>query len=434
MSGPRVLVVAYTFPPMPTIGANRWDSMARHLRRLGSEVFVVTTSAFGHMHNSDEERFVRRASDLTSAPWLRRLFGRGPIPPPSDAPATEAHPAAVDSPLPEVLRQIFVPDLYVISWLPQALRVARQAVAELEIDCVVTTSPYESVHLLGRSLRRRGPSWIADFRDGWLFEPYRPPFRTSVQRALDERLERQVVCGADRVVTATAPIAADFNRRLSVQAIHISSGFDPLKHRELPRVQLPVAKQGVVTLVHTGKLSGVLSGVNNRNPRGLFAAMRALRDERFRLRLVLAGRLDTDDLQLVRDSGLEGQVVLLGQLSHAESIALQRQADALVLIASAGSELTGKLVEYLMAGKPILALAGAEVEQVISSTGTGVTVPPDDIQAITTQLRRLLSGDFFRTYDPQNLEDFVYPRPAERMAEVIDAAITNRTRSLSRTR
>jgi glycosyltransferase involved in cell wall biosynthesis len=428
MPARRLLIVSYPFPPMPSVGAHRWDAMARHLRRLGNEVTIVTTSAFGPMRNADEERHVARVADLTSARSVRRLFGRGPLPAASDAPAALIAGQPLESPLPESLRKIFVPDLYVATWVPQATVVARRVVRERRIECVITTSPYESTHLMGPALRRAGAAWVADFRDGWSFEPHRPGFPTGLQRRLDRWMERHVAGRADRVVAATSPIADDFRGALGIEAVHIANGFDPLRYADLPPPQIPALDEDAVVLAHTG----TLAGINNRDPSGLFAAMRRLRDEdpqqARRLRLLLAGRLDTEDIRLVQHSGLSDEVIRVGELSHAESIALQRSADALVLITSAGgSELTGKLFEYLSAGRPIIALAGSAVAEVVRSTGTGVAVRADDVDAITTQLRRLLAGELASDYRPENLEPYVYPGPAKRMAALIDEAVAARS-------
>lgn len=427
MATRRLLIIAYAYPPMPTVGANRWDAMVRHLRLLGHDVLVVTTAAFGRMRSAEDECHVVRVEDLTSARWLRRLLGRGPIPLPSDAPAEALEAAQVESPLPEGLRKIFVPDLYVATWLPQARREIRRLVSNERIDCVVTTSPYESAHLLGLGVRRTGPAWVADFRDGWLFEPHRPALPTAAQRRLDERMERRVARTADRVVAATRPIAEDFKKRLGVDAVHIANGFDPLRYAEFPEVGLPRLGDDVVVLAHTGTLAG-----GAKDPESLFAAMRRLRDEEpelgRRLRLVLAGRLDSTDVRLVADSGLGEQIVALGERSHAESIALQRRADALALITTPGwSGVTGKLFEYLSAGRPIIALAGPEVARIVSSTRTGVTVAADDTDSVVRQLRRLLTGELSAEYRPTNLEPYVYPGPAQRMSEVIEEALAARS-------
>lgn len=422
-TGRRVLVIAYTFPPMPTVGANRWDAMARHLRLLGHEVTIVSTSTFGQRRDPAEERHVRRASDLTANPWLRRALGRGPIPPPSDAAGAHRQGAPVETPLPEFLRQIFVPDLYITSWLPQAFRLAREVASEQQIECIITTSPYESVHLLGLLLRRRDLAWVADFRDGWLFEPHRPPFRTIVQQRLDGWLERQVAAHADAVVAATEPIADDFRRRLGIDASHIANGFDPLSYTSIPSVALSHVAPGAITLVHTGKLAGVA----RRDPRGLLLALAKLRETEpalaSRLRLVLAGRLDTEETRLIAESGVHEMVTMIGELSHAESIALQREADVLVLVTSVdGAEATGKLFEYLSSGRPILALAGSTVARIVSETQSGVTIAPDDVGSIYEQLKRTAAGEL-PAYAPRALEQYQYPAPARRMSDEIERAV-----------
>ena len=73
-------------------------------------------------------------------------------------------------------------------------------IASDRFDCVITTSPPESAHLIGHALRRRGVPWVADVRDAWTFEPLRPAFPTRLQRRLDERLERRCLGAADAVV------------------------------------------------------------------------------------------------------------------------------------------------------------------------------------------------------------------------------------------
>lgn len=426
-TGRRLLVISYAFPPMPSAGANRWDAMARHLRLLGHEVTVLTTSAFGQLRDAEEEQHIHRASDLATNQWLRRALRRGRPLSPSDVPTNDRQGSGVEKPLPLVLQRLLVPDPLVALWLPQAWRLARKLVAERDIECTITSSPCESVHLLGLMLRGRRTSWIADFRDGWLFEPLRSPFPTRAQRTLDRWLERRTVQGADRVVAVTQPIADDFNRRFRIDAAYITNGFDPIRYRSLPDVSFPTLPAGTVKLLHTGKLTTVA----NRDPSGLFRALRRLREREpqlaARIRLILAGRLDTHDASVIEVSGVNENIVLLGELQHAESIALQRKADVLLLLASAeGREATGKLFEYLSSGRPILALAGTTVERIVAETRTGTTVAPDDVDGIYEQLRRLASGEP-PYHAPQALKAYVYPAPARRMSLEIEKAIARRS-------
>ena len=77
-----------------------------------------------------------------------------------------------------------------------------------DVDVVVTTGPPDSVHLIGLALGRRRPAWIADFRDGWSFEPLREPFPTAAQRRLDVWLEGRAVRAADAAAKPSAYPAA----------------------------------------------------------------------------------------------------------------------------------------------------------------------------------------------------------------------------------
>jgi glycosyltransferase involved in cell wall biosynthesis len=337
--------------------------------------------------------------------------------------------AAPDKPPPASLLRVVVPDVYLLTWVPGAARAARAIVRERSIDCVITTSPYESTHLAALALGARRPAWIADFRDGWTFESWRPPFPTPMQRGLDRRLERRVVRTADRVVAAHLPLVEDFRTRLGVEAAHVPNGWDPDLDSELAQARPPSVEPGRTTLVYTGKLSGGWG----RDPGALFDALKlVLRDDpgmRDRLALVLAGRLDRDEESLLEGLELDGVVRHVGHLSRAEAAALQREADALLLLTSRelSWEAPGKLFEYLAAGRPILALAsGNEAARIVNETGTGVTVPPDDVEAIAGALRDAVRGELTRAYAPRDLDAYVYPAPAEAVAEQIELAIERR--------
>jgi glycosyltransferase involved in cell wall biosynthesis len=175
---------------------------------------------------------------------------------------------------------------------------------------------------------------------------------------------------------------------------------------------------GKVTLVHTGKLVGV----RGRHPAGLFAGMWRLRE-----RDPDAG--DDDEQCALDASGVNGMVRHLGHLTREQSTALQRCADALLLLTSTrlSWEAPGKLFEYLLADRPIMALAaGAEAGRIVAATGTGAVVPPDDADAIADVLGRLVDGHLKAEYAPHGLDRFVHPAPARQMAAALDAAVAAR--------
>jgi glycosyltransferase involved in cell wall biosynthesis len=146
---------------------------------------------------------------------------------------------------------------------------------------------------------------------------------------------------------------------------------------------------------------------------------------------VLAGSSSADEKRLLSELDLGTAVEHLGVLSREAALALQREADVLLLLTSANhvSEATGKLFEYLAAGRPILALAsGNEAARIVSETGTGTVVHPCDVDGIVRALEATVDGTLSSSYTPRGLARYVYPQPAERVAEVIEAAMAQRQR------
>jgi glycosyltransferase involved in cell wall biosynthesis len=140
------------------------------------------------------------------------------------------------------------------------------------------------------------------------------------------------------------------------------------------------------------------------------------------------GRLTTEERALIDELGVSDIVQHLGTLTRSDALALQRSADALLLLTSRNSsEATSKIFEYLAAGRPILALAeGNEAARIVRETNTGLTVPPDDVDEIAAALRQLAAGELQTTYAPRGLERFTYPGPAEVMANLVEEAIQRR--------
>jgi glycosyltransferase involved in cell wall biosynthesis len=418
MRSRRLLVVTYHWPPFTGAGAARWSSMVRHLRLLGHEVTVLTTSLWDPPTGAAAEGVVR-TRDLAAAGTLRRLLRR---------PAADAAAPAADEPSGGLRSRLLVPDPYVVSWAPFAASAARRLIRSRRIDCVITSSPPDSVHLAGLWLGGLRPPWIAELRDGWTYEPLRPPFATAWQRRLDARLERRVALTADGLAAATEPLAADLEHRFGRPAATIGNAWDPLLEPEIAAAEPTALEADRVSLVYTGSLGGI----RGHDDRGLLAALREIsRDDpdlAGGLRLVIAGPLTAAERGELASPDLAPVVRTVGELSHAEALRLQRQADALLLVTSRDASIaTGKLFEYLAAGKPIVALAGEnEAAATVAATRTGRVVEPDDVPGIRRALADVASGDLEREYEPRDLDRHVYPAPAIALSELIDRVLSSR--------
>jgi glycosyltransferase involved in cell wall biosynthesis len=416
-----ILVVAYFYPPCTDAGAHRPAAMVKYLRRAGHRVTVLTTAAYGRSPDDatgPDDGVVRTADlQLTRA----RLRGKERV--------QAMYEADTYSGRPHPLSRVLVPEPLVLAWVPFALPRALLLHRARGFDAVITTSPPESAHLIGRSLARRGAAWVADVRDAWNFEPLRPAFPTAAQRRLDERLERGLLRAADVVTCVSRPAADDLRSRVGANVELVPNGWDP----ELapPGDAGGSGGDGAARLLDPERVSLVYTGrfgSYGRDPRPLIAAMRELAasdpDQAARLELVLAGPFTPEELRLLDSDVTPARITAVGSLPRPDTLALQRAADALLLIASpARSQLANlKLFEYLAAGRPLLALAGGtEAGRIVAETG-GEVVRADDVAAIAAALRRLTEGEA----EPPHLDrvrEYSYPSAAERMAGAVEHAI-----------
>lgn len=398
--------------------------MTRHLRMLGHRVAVVTTSSAGRV---DGEVDVVRAPDVLAIPALRGLLGAPRVPAPDDPPAGYVAPT--------LHQRILVPDPRLVGWAPSALLATLRVLRSRPVDCLVTTSPFESTHLVGLALGARRPPWVADFQDGWTFEPWKDPLPLRMQRRLDGWLERQVLTHADATSALPRRVALDLRNRSGRAAYHVTDGWDPELEEEVSSSgRWPAAAPGRVRLVYTGTLWKTVG----QDPSPIFAALRRLRDEDralcARFEFLVAGPLSEVEARRLGEFGLGELVRHVGHVGRAEAVALQRTADALLLFGSRARDIsTGKIFEYLVAGRPIVALADDdEVAAIVRETGTGVVVAHDDEARIMRVLRDVASGELVNRYRAHGLARYRYPAPAVGMLGVIEAAIASATRGGSR--
>jgi glycosyltransferase involved in cell wall biosynthesis len=424
-TGRRLLIITYYFPPATSVGAQRWRAMSRWLRRLGHEVTILTTPGFGKLPEDGEETV--RAFDLAASPTLRRLLRRPPVSSPH-----AGEPQMGEGAPPAIVADLVVPDAHVVGWNPAAAWAARRLVRQRRIDCVITSSPPHSTHLIPLVLGRRRPPWIADFRDGWRFEPLRRPWPLPGQDALDSWLERRVAARADLLIGVTRPIADDLSLRLGARSAFISNAWDPDLDASVARAAVPELDPGRVNVVHAGKL--YVEGSNRRDPSTLGPALRLLLDRRpeaaERLRILVAGPLDPEEQRHIAELDPVQMIRHLGHLPHDAMLALERKADALLLVTAPElvSLATGKLFEYLAAGRPIIALAeGNEAARIVEETGTGVTMPIDDAEGLAGAFEAALDGKLSERYAPRDLEPYVYPAPARELAELVERTLAQRT-------
>lgn len=410
---PRVLYVTHMSPPSAMSAARRASGLARYLPDAGVDVTVLTSVAAGSGPVNGATTTLR-TRDLIVSPlnWRRGSFQ-----------ALAGESSGTYAP-PSTLTSIIVPDLEVLGWAPFAL--TRALARRGRFDCVLTSAPPFSGHLVGYALSRSGSPWIADFRDGWTFESGRPAYPTTFQRRLDAGLERALIRRADAVVGVTPPITDDLVARFGLAGRTITNGFDPAECPARDDGWRSPLRADRHSLVYTGSLA-----YGGASPDVLVEALRTLRrtqhDAAERLELVVAGALGPGERRALGDPEIADGVRLLGSMPRREALRLQTAADSLLVVAGdrRSSVATGKLYEYLAARRPILVVGDRTVAaEIVRAQDAGPVVPADGGRPLVEALARLARDEVpAPTGDPSR---FAYPLLAERYAQLIDEVIAAR--------
>lgn len=389
-------MISYLFPPLDC-GVGRQIKFAKYLPLFGWMPTVLTVKRSFLRPRYD----LNRSKELPPSVVIFRTYSleMGPL---------QRWLPAVLNRLLGVNRKWFQPVDAFVGWLPFAVRRGLEILKEGNIDLIFSTSLPNTCHLVAFVLKKKFRiPWVADFRDLWT----RNPFITYPRAILkvEEKIERNVIENADRVVTITEPMTMSFVERYPDQPREkfstIPHGFDLDDFKSLK------AGNQKFTMTYTGSIYGLrknaadafldaLSRVLSENPN--------LREE---IEVKFVGSVKSIR-RSVSSRNLDDVVKLLGYTSHVEAVRHMMTSHVLLLITGAGhevsnrlkrapDEMSGKVVEYIAAGKPILALAveSSSAAKIVRSTGTGVVVDPSDREGMVEAVQR-----FFRLYEQDSLK------------------------------
>jgi glycosyltransferase involved in cell wall biosynthesis len=353
---PSVLIISFYYDLGNEVGALRPNALAAHLGTTGWRPIVITAGDPGDDVTRDDlvVRHVPAPATLRNA---KRRVGAGFA---SDAAIWSAEPTERrrDRPWTRIGRGIvreiagIVPDT--ATWPVDARKAALRAARRYRPAAVFSSAPPHSVTLVGHAVagRLRLP-WIVEFQDLWVGYPIRRG--TRLRRSVDRVLESITMRRARAIVTVSDPLV-DKLRRLhpELSVVALASGIDDA---------IVAPPDGPVdadfTILYTGRI------YNGRQDLGhLLRAARAAIDSgrvdatALRIVLVLLHPLADEDRRLVDELGLAANVDVRPRVTRDEAIALQRRAQVLLHLRwddpNEPGIMTGKIFEYLAAGRPIL--------------------------------------------------------------------------------
>ncbi len=356
----RVLIVSFAFPPSNVIGAVRVGKLARYLDQRGHDVRVLATDVVEDRSlplEISRERVLytgycqRQHWVDRVARWLRGQTALQAGVRHKDARGQDGAPA-------RSLRQTFrrhyfalihIPDMRT-DWVRTAIPEGRQLMEEWRPEIIFASAPPNTgLIVASRLARAHKVPWVADFRDLWADNQYysEPGWR----KRIDALLEQRILRSAAGLVTVSPIWAEQLRRRHGKDVTVVYNGY---AEEDFPPLAPRADPGGSLTIRYMGS---IYRGF--RDPSVLFSAI-ALLPEELRTRINVEFFSDAGDAVLDGAAAhrVESAVVVKPRVPYRHALALQMQADILLLLQSSDprdeGNLPAKLFEYLYARRPIL--------------------------------------------------------------------------------
>ena len=294
-----------------------------------------------------------------------------------------------------------------LGWIPFALFKGLYIVRKYRIEYIYSTSPSPITHVIALLLNRiTGISWVADFRDPWMFLKSKKGNNAKFLIKLEKKLEAKVVENSKKVICNTVKLQEKFREVYSNcepnKFVYIPNGFDPDDYKKLEKKAILFQE---FTITHTGEFYQ-----EGRTPNRILKAASELIKEgkigKDKIKFLLVGSGEYSESMefknFLKEEELEGVVELLFHVPHLVSIAYLFRSSLLLLL-QPGKEFSmqvpAKAFEYAYVRKPIITVApeGA-TSDFIKSMNAGVVVDPDDIDS----MKKILM-DFYEKHELRKL-------------------------------
>jgi hypothetical protein len=408
---PRLLIIAYYFPPWGMGGVQRVAKFAKYLPEFGWDVTVIAPSATDY-HNKDTSLL----DELPPAVRVERI----------DTSSSSIGPVGPIRPLLKWLSSWRdFPDRHK-SFAVLAAQRARELMRETPFDAVLTSSPPPSVHLAGMELRRDIP-WIADFRDPWqaLADDYGP---TLFHRLKNSALHQRILKSADAVVAVTPELRKHFETDCGGSSVTaIRNGYDEADFAEV-RSQTSTRPEFRVVI------PGTFSRFSHPRPllQGLAAYRRSPKARKLKV-IHVGASMGIDTTRQIAKTGLADVFEDRGYVDHQTAIQTMLDADLLMLSYTdtrvTDVSVPGRIYEMLRAQRPIIAATpspGALANLLAPLAGCEL-LDPRDVNGIAAAIDKHASAiGIVQSRPLAQIKQFERREETRHLSEICQRAISKR--------
>jgi hypothetical protein len=355
----KVLLITYYWPPAGGPGVQRWLNFVKYLRDFDIEpvVFVPKNPHYPIRDASFEVEVpkgitILKKSIIEPYAWASLFSKKETETISSGIIKDQKQQGLLQKSMLWVRGNLFIPDARKF-WVPPSIKFLSGYLSENNVKTIITTGPPHSLHLIGLGLKKKlNINWIADFRDPWTAIGYHKQLKlTNASEKKHKKLEREVLCKADHILTTSYITKKDFEKITAKPITVITNGFDGEISKENKF-------DNKFSLAHIGSL------LSERNPENLWKALYELtegrKDFREDFELKLVGKVSEKVLLSIEKYNLSDYLSNIGYVTHSQSIDFQKKSQILLLLEIDKQEMRGiipgKIFEYLKAKRPILAI------------------------------------------------------------------------------
>lgn len=438
----KVLIITYYWPPSGGAGVQRWLKFTKYFREFNYEP-VIYTAEDPEYPSIDESLYRDIPQNLTVLKTRIRepyklykwfTFQKKGHRINTGFLNQEKKKGLAEKFSVWIRGNWFIPDARKF-WIKPSVRYLLNYLKNNPVDIIASTGPPHSMHLIGLEVSRRlNIPWIADFRDPWTkIDFYEDLMLSKRADRKHHKLELSVLNNASRVTVITNDMKREFNELGIDHIAIIPNGFDPDDFANGDKSESePRELDKKFSLTHIGTI------VPSRNPETLWKVIAELvrTDEEFArdLNVKLVGAIDFSVQRSINENNLGDWITNIDYLPHTEAIGLLKHTQVLILLINnspfAKGVQTGKLFEYMNAGRPVLAVGppDGEAGRLLEETGTGSMVDFDDYEATRKQILYYYSlyrkGEL--TITAKNVEIYSRRNLAGEMAGLFDKELQTR--------
>ena len=433
-----VLIISAFFPPTQNIAAVRAGKMIKYLPSFGWIPICITcddrgTSKQGLREDLDSSNVYRlRASHFSEqviyeqSRFLMRIFGTPSIKKSNIINKEDLNLSDILARIGNSL-SLFFEDPQ--GWSSEAIKLGIQLCNSRSIDVILSSySPWKTHYVAWKIHKKTAIPWVAEYRDPWTFNPYMEKI-WPVDK-IERLYESHMLKDSTAIIGVTPSLTRELSKKLKKPAFTVFNGFD---EDEFKRGFEPKGSS-IFTISYTGKIH-----LGKRDPTPLLTAIDDLISEKIISEEDIRIRFYGGNVEILRpfiEKSLEKCVELIGPVSYADSLKIQMNSTALLLLSwndeRDAQTLTGKIFEYFGAARPILALAykKGEIARLIEDTRTGVTAnSPNEIkEIIKTWFKEMKQiGQIKSYYNPDHALVCSYTRKAQcaKLAQILNAVSDN---------